>query len=165
MQFDCGGRIIEVDQVIARRGPGKDTIRAPFTNLLAGHEAEHEAWVQRFLEDSIAPELHRATRAHFDRLARDARLPPPRYRLHEVQKAMPHRVKLSLVDQRARWSGDLAIDGAINAWGHDGAALELFVTSAPDGLGTPLAHAVARLAIHAALFRRRVVTARARFSA
>jgi len=149
IEIDCGGRVIAADRVIARRGPAKDQILEPFAALLAGHAAEHDAWVRRFPKDSIAPELAPATHAHFARLARAARIPPPRYRLEEMRAAMPVRVKLSLTDDCARWSGDLAVDDVANAWSGDAPPLQLAVAADPDSLGCPLAHAVARLTIHA----------------
>ena len=62
---------------------------------------------------------------------------------------MPVRVKLSLTDDCARWSGDLAVDDVANAWSGDAPPLQLAVAADPDSLGCPLAHAVARLTIHA----------------
>ncbi|KAA3451631.1 hypothetical protein C7I87_06385 [Mesorhizobium sp. SARCC-RB16n] len=148
-RFACGGTIVVADWVIARRGPGRDTIRHPFANLLAGYEAEHAAWVHTFPIDSIAPKLHPATFAHFKRLAGQAKLPPPRYHLDALLAAMPRSVKLWLIGGDARWSGDIALADVATLWSDDTSPLELTVIDAPDQLGTGLAFAIARLAIHA----------------
>ncbi len=63
--------------------------------------------------------------------------------------AMHRSAKLELTGGDARWSGDVAPGGVASLWGDDGSLLELTVIPAPKELGTQLAHAVARLAIHA----------------
>ena len=148
-RFACGATTVVADWVIARRGPGRDSIRGPFANLLEGYEAEHAAWVQAFPGDSIAPELTLATRDHFKRLAGQAKLPPPRYRIEALLAAMPHSAKLWLTGGDARWSGDVALADVAALWSDDTSVLELTVMDAPGQLGTSLAHAVARLAMHA----------------
>ncbi|THV29192.1 ABC-three component system protein, partial [Rhizobium rosettiformans] len=136
------------DWVIARRGPGRDAIRQPFENLLAGYDSEHAQWVTAFPVDSIAPKLNTATRDHFLRLSRQARLPPPRYHLDAILAAVPRSSKLWLVDNQARWSGDTPLADIATFWSDDSTQRELTVIDPPDHLGPALAHAVARLAIH-----------------
>ncbi|CAG0961339.1 MAG: NAD(P)-binding protein [Rhizobiaceae bacterium] len=148
-RFACGATTVVADWVITRRGPGRETIRQPFANLLAGFEVEHAAWVQAFPADSIAPKLNPATYEHFKRLAAQAELPPPRYHINALLAALPRSVKLWLTGGDARWSGDVALADVATLWSDDTSLLELTVINAPDQLGTSLAHAIARLAIHA----------------
>lgn len=148
-RFDCGGHVIRTDWVIARRGPGRPAIRAPFAALLAGHEADHTAWVLQFPDDSIAPELSPATRTRFERIARAAQLPPPRYQFEDVLAALPRSARISLVGGNARWTGDFAVGDIAEGWSTEAPILRLCVGDAPDALGAPLSHAIARLAIHA----------------
>ncbi|MDQ0420292.1 hypothetical protein J2045_001311 [Peteryoungia aggregata LMG 23059] len=147
-RFICGTTTVVADWVIARRGPGRDAIRQPFENLLAGYEAEHAQWVTAFPVDSIAPKLNPATREHFVRLSRQARLPPPRYHIDAILAAVPQSSKLWLVDNLARWSGDTPLADVATFWSDDSTARELTVIDPPDQLGPALAHAIARLAIH-----------------
>lgn len=148
-RFNCGPTTVVADWVIARRGPDRNTIRQPFAAFLAGYEAEHKAWVRRFPDDSTAPELSDATRAHFAALAARAKLPPPRYRHDEVVAAMPRSGKLGLIGGQARWSGDVALADVAALWSGDGSHFDLTVVDAPLQLGFGLAQAVARLVIHA----------------
>lgn len=148
-RFLCGPHTIVADFVIARRGPSRDTIRQPFANFLSGYAAEHETWVQRYRADSIAPKLNPATRAHFTQLAYRAKVPPPRYRLEAAIAAMPRSGKLGLTAGDARWSGDLALSDVDTLWSDDSAQFGLTVIDPPDEFGSSLAHAVARLVIHA----------------
>lgn len=159
-RFTCGPTTVIADWIIARRGPGRDNIRHPFANLLGGFDAAHSAWVQAFPQDSIAPELNPATRDHFKRLAAQAKLPPPRYHLEAIIAAMPRTAKLWLTGNDARWSGDAALAGIASLWTDDSALLELTVIPAPEELGSNLAHAVARLAIHARRVELRLDVAR-----
>lgn len=148
-RFQCGATTVVADWVIARRGPGRDRIRQPFVDLLVGCEAEHVAWARRHPVDSIAPKLNPATRAHFARLAARANLPPPRYRLAAMMAAMPRSGKLWLIGGEARWSGDVALADVATLWSDDGRQFDFTVIDAPDQMGSSLAHAVARLVIHA----------------
>ena len=148
-RFDCGGQEIEVDQVIARRGPNQSTVQHPFADLLAGFEADHKVWVTTFPEESIAPVLCHSTISFYQRLAREAQLPPPRYRLAAVEAALPMRIKLALDGGQVRWSGDLSLDAVTRGWAQDTAPIELMVTATPQDVGDPLAHAIARFAVHA----------------
>jgi hypothetical protein len=75
--LDCDGRQIAVDKVIARRGPGRDSVRAPFEAILDGYDNAHKKWIARFLKDSISPALSEDARDHFTRLAKARQLPPP----------------------------------------------------------------------------------------
>lgn len=148
-RFDCGGQEIEVDQVIARRGPNQAAVRHPFADLLEGFEAEHKAWITAFPEDGIAPVLGQSATSYYQRLAREAQLPPPRYRLAAVEAALPLRIKLALDGDQVRWSGDLGLDAFGAGWAPETAHIELMVTATPQEVGDPLAHAVARFAVHA----------------
>ncbi len=148
-RFKCGATTVVADWVIARRGPGRDSIRQPFAHLLAGYDAEHAAWVRAFPADSIAPKLNPATHDHFKRLAAQAKLPPPRYHIGALLAAMPRSAKLWLTGGDARWSGDVALADIATLWTDDTSLLELTIIDAPDQMGTGLAYAVARLAIHA----------------
>lgn len=148
-RFMCGTTAVVADYVIARRGPGRDAVRHPFANLLAGYAAEHEAWVQLFPVDSIAPHLNPLTLAHFTHLAARAKLPPPRYHFDTMVAAMPRSGKLCLDEGLARWSGDVGLADIAALWSADSPQFDLTVIDAPDQLGSALAHAVARLMIHA----------------
>ncbi|QQO12460.1 FAD-dependent oxidoreductase [Bradyrhizobium diazoefficiens] len=148
-RFACGAMTVVADWVIARRGPGRASIRQPFVDLLAGYDAEHAAWARSFPEDSIAPKLNPSTRDHFKHLAMQARLPPPRYHIDAVLAAMPRSAKLGLVGDHARWSGDVRLQDVASLWSEDKSLLQLTVVDAPEQLGTTLAHAIARLTIHA----------------
>lgn len=148
-RFECGPRSVVADYLIARRGPGRDMIRQPFANLLADYEAEHEAWVRQFRADSIAPKLYPATHAHFKQLAARAKLLPPRYQYEAVVAAMPRSGKLWLIGDDARWSGDVALSDVAMLWSDGDPQFDLTVIDAPLPLGSELAHAVARLTIHA----------------
>jgi hypothetical protein len=148
-RFECGPTAVVADWVIARRGPGRDTIRQPFANLLDGYAAEHEAWVQQFPVDSIAPKLNLITDTHFRQLAARAKLPPPRYHFDAMIAAMPRSGKLWLTGGQARWSGDVALADVSALWSDNSPQFDLTVMDAPDQLGKNLAHALARIAIHA----------------
>lgn len=148
-RFGCGLTNVVADWVIARRGPSRNTVRQPFANLLADYAAEHGEWIQLFPVDSIAPKLSPATHAHFKQLAARAKLPPPRYQLNALIAAMPRSGKLWLTGGQARWSGDLAPAEVATLWSDDSPQFDLTVSDAPGQLGSVLAHAVARMAIHA----------------
>lgn len=148
-RFDCGGQQVEVDQLIARRGPNQTEVRHPFADLLVGFEAEHEAWVTAFPEDGIAPVLGQSAISYYQRLAREAQLPPPRYRLAAVEAALPLRIKLALDGEQIRWSGDVGLAAITSGWAADTSPIELMVTATPHDIGDPLAHALARFAVHA----------------
>lgn len=147
-RLDCNGTHVVADWVIARRGPDRNHIRQPFEAILAGYEAEHAAWIRRFPEDSIAPSLGDATRAHFTQLAKLAHLPPPRYRHAEIAAAIPRSGKLWMVDGQARWSGEIPLADVATLWSGTGSRVDLAVIDAPGALLPRLAQAVARLAIH-----------------
>jgi hypothetical protein len=159
-RFQCGPTIVRADWVIARRGPGMLTIREPFANLLAGYKAEHEAWLEQYSIDSIAPRLSAETRRHFTQLATRATLPPPRYQLPAVIAAMPRSGKLSLIGGAARWSGDVPLENVATIWADSIPQFDLTVLNSPEELGSSLAHAVARMAIHAQRANLRVDVAR-----
>lgn len=148
-RFQCGPTIVRADWVIARRGPGLLTIREPFANLLAGYKAEHDAWLEQFSIDSIAPRLTPETHRHFTQLATRATLPPPRYHLPAAIAAMPRSGKLSLIGGAARWSGDVPLADVATLWSQGIPQFDLTVLDSPEQLGSSLAHAVARMAIHA----------------
>ncbi|MEJ1962219.1 MAG: ABC-three component system protein [Gammaproteobacteria bacterium] len=148
-RFQCGATIVRADWVIARRGPSRDPVRQPFAELLAGYPAEHGVWLQQFPIDSIAPRLNPATHNHFTQLATRAKLPPPRYDLPAATAAMPRRGKLWLIGGAARWSGDVLLEDVATLWSDGNSQFELTVIDSPDQLGSNLAHAVARMAIHA----------------
>jgi len=148
-RFQCGPTVVRADWVIARRGPGLLTIREPFANLLAGYKAEHDAWLAQFSIDSIAPRLSPQARRHFKQLATQAKLPPPRYYLPAAIAAMPLSGKLSLIGGEARWSGDVPLEDVATIWSDGTPQFDLTVLDSPEQLGSSLAHAVARIAIHA----------------
>lgn len=145
--LDCDGRWIAADRVIVRRGPGREAVRAPFEQVLLGYEEAHKRWIAMFPQDSIAPALSDEARDHFVRLARAKYLPMSRYRQTEMEGQLPSRIKLSLRDNNARWSGDIALPAAIQAWGPQAPLLLLNIEGRPDDLG-PLSFAAARLGIH-----------------
>lgn len=148
-RFQCGPTSVAVDWLIARRGPFTSIVRDPFANILADYTAEHGAWTRRFPSDSISPKLNPATRSHFNQLALRATLPPPRHQLNAVLDAMPQSGKLWIVREEARWSGDLDLERVGTLWSNDSTRFDLTVIDAPDRLGLRLAHAIARLLIHA----------------
>lgn len=148
-RFGCGPTTVVADWVIARRGPGRDTVRQPFANLLPDYAAEHEGWVRQFPVDSIAPKLNPTTYDHFKQLAARAKLPPPRYQFDAMMAAMPRSGKLWLAGGEARWSGDLALADLATLWSDDSPQFDLTVIDDPGQLGSSLKHAVARMAIHA----------------
>lgn len=141
---------VVVDWVIARRGPDRNNILQPFSNLLVGYETDHMAWARRFPEDSISPKLSDDTRSHFTQHAARAKLPPPSYRRDEVVQALPRSGMLQLIGGQARWSGDVLLDKVSTLWSDTGSRFDLTVVDPPDVLGPGLSHAIARLAIHAA---------------
>jgi hypothetical protein len=148
-RFDCGGREIEVDHVIARRGPNQNGVLHPFAGLLVDFKADHKDWINAFPEDAIAPVLSQSAIFYYQRLAREARLPPPRYRLAALEATLPLRIKLALDGGQVRWSGDIGLEAVTSGWAPETALIELMVTATPLDLGEPLAHAVARFAVHA----------------
>jgi NAD(P)-binding Rossmann-like domain len=148
-RFQCGPDVVVADWVIARRGPERDQVRQPFGELLVGHEADHEAWVNRHPIDSIAPKLNAATYDHYKRLADSVKLPPPLYRFAEMAAGLPRSGKLWMVGGDARWSGDLPLGDVAALWSDDRRQFDLTVAAGPDELGPDLAHAVARTFIHA----------------
>lgn len=148
-RIQCDMREIEVDQVIARRGPDDTAVRLPFKNLLVGFKADHMAWVTHFPDDAIAPVLSQSALSYYQRLAREAQLPPPRYRHAAVEAALPVRVKLALDADQIRWSGDINFRAALTGWAPDTTPIELMITASPGNIGAPLAYAVARFAVNA----------------
>lgn len=145
--FDCDGIAVPADRVIARRGPDRAAVRAPFAAMLGNFEAQHAVWVEQFPNDSIAPVLSDEARAHFDRLAREKRLPLPRYRHDAAVQNMPLRIKIAQNGPVARWSGDLALVDATTIWSRTSRPLRLLVETDPGPLG-PLAFAIARFGLH-----------------
>jgi len=145
--LDCGGRRIEVDRVIARRGPNRDAARLPFADALRDYATEHERWISAFPDEAIAPVLGHHARQRFQSLAREAGLPPPRHRRDDHAVATPRRIRVALHDGEARWTGDLPVAGAAAAWSAATASLALTIDATPAQLG-PLAHPLARLALH-----------------
>lgn len=141
---------VVADWVIARRGPNRNEILQPFTDLLAGYEADHKAWTRRFPEDSISPKLSDDTRLHFTKHAALAKLPPPSHRRDEVAQALPRSGMLQLINGQARWSGDVLPADVSTLWSGTGSHFDLTVIDPPTALGPGLSQAIARLAIHAA---------------
>ena len=146
--LDCDGRQIAADKVIVRRGPGRDSVRAPFAAVLDGYEDTHRQWIARFPEDSIAPTISEDVRDHFSRLAKARRLPLPRYLQVTLEDQLPHRIKLSLEDGSVRWSGDIGLADATSVWGPRARAVQMNIEANPDELQS-LGFAIARLGIHA----------------
>lgn len=141
---------VVVDWVIARRGPDRNNILQPFSNLLADYETDHKAWTRRFPEDSISPKLSEQARSHFTQHAARAKLPPPSYRRDEVAQALPRSGMLQLIDGQARWSGDVLLTNVSTLWSGAGSHFDLTVVDPPTALGAVLSQAIARLVIHAA---------------
>ncbi len=142
-----GGRRIEVDRVIVRRGPDRGSARMPFADLLANHEAEHNGWVRRFSKYAIAPSLSAEAMAHFEEASRRHSLPLPRYRSAEAT-ANPSRIRVKVFGDLARWTGDLPIEEAVRVWGAGAPPMAISMPDVPATLG-PLAYALTRLALHA----------------
>ena len=146
--FDCGGRRIEVDAVVVRRGPDRDRARLPFADLLRDHAAAHDDWIRSFPDVAIAPTLSDDARKHFERLAREHHLPSPLHRRAADAAQIARRIKVTLYGSLARWTGDVAIADGACAWDRTGAPVALTIAATPAELG-PLAHALGRLALHA----------------
>lgn len=147
VQLDCDGAILTADVVIVRRGPSRDDARQPFAAQLAGHGAQHRAWLagQHQLPATVALNAH--ARAFFDAAVAAAHLPPsPR-----VQKLPGGRstaiVQLRSINGRVRWSGARAPRELVGAW-QENEDVEILLPNSPDCLG-PAAGAVARFACHA----------------
>ncbi|SEG70573.1 MULTISPECIES: ABC-three component system protein [unclassified Methylobacterium] len=147
LALDCDGERVVVDRLIARRGPDKAAVRAPFAALLSSYDAQHGDWVQLIATDAIAPTLPDGTHAHFAGLAQAARLPLPRYRQAELAAAAPLHVRLAARAASIRWSGDVGIEGAVQVWADDARSLYVQTDLVPTDLGS-LSQAVARLAMH-----------------
>ena len=135
--------------MITRRGPNQTGVLHPFADLLVDFEADHKAWVTAFPEAAIAPVLGQSAISYYQRLARQAQLPPLRYRLAAVEAALPLRIKLALDGGQVRWSGDIGLEAVASGWVPETALIELIVTTTRLDLGDLLAHAVARFAVHA----------------
>lgn len=146
--LDCGGRRIEVDTLVIRRGPGRDEARQPFANLLRDYAAAHEAWTRRFPIEAIAPVLSDAARRHFARLARQHQLPSAVHRRASEAAGAARRIKVAMRDGQARWTGDVALADIATAWDSAGPAIALTLAAPPSEFRS-LAHAFARLALHA----------------
>lgn len=144
--LDCGGRRIEVDTLVVRRGPGREAARLPFADLLHSYPASHDEWTRRFPAAAVAPTLSDAARGHFARLARECHLPCPAHHRVAATARAARRIKVTLRDSEARWTGDVVLADAATAW--DGRPVDLTIASAPGDLGS-LAYALARLAMHA----------------
>ena len=143
--LDCGGRRVEVDTFVVRRGPGREAARRPFADLLRDYPAAHRDWTSRFPTAATAPSLSDAARRHFTHLARDRQLPSAAHRRPAEVAAAARRIKVALRDGEARWTGNITVADAAAAW--DGRSVMLTVAGPPGAFG-PLAYAMARLALH-----------------
>ena len=146
--FECAGEIIGVDKAIFRRGPMLQETRQPFGDVLAGFADHHEAWLTRHTEDTIAPMLSDAARAHFVQRCRVHNIPIPRYLQEEMAPHMPLRVKVQRSGDQIRWTGDFTALDASRIWDQTPNAAHIVFNATPEELGS-VAHALARLVIHA----------------
>ncbi|RWG14586.1 MAG: hypothetical protein EOQ55_23645 [Mesorhizobium sp.] len=146
--LECAGNQIPADKVIVRRGPDRQSVRHPFTNVLDGFEAHHAAWLARLAAETLVPTLSDAARAHFQRLSTEHALPMPRYMEAEMAQHVPIRIQLQRNGAQVRWTGDVAPAAAATIWSTQAREAHIISLATPPELGA-LAHAIARLAIHA----------------
>src|SRR5690606_6631310 len=137
-----------VNEVIVRRGPNRDSVRAPFASLLADFETTHQAWLIKHGDATRVPELSREARKLFADSARAAGLPVSQREARLLADQLPKRVQARPVAEGIRWSGDLAPAQITAPWS-DEASLVISCPSAPAELGT-VASALVRAAAHSA---------------
>jgi hypothetical protein len=146
-QLDCGGVLVTADEVIIRRGTDRESVREPFSDILAGYEEQHEAWLDRLGAATLIPTLSNDAQDYFRVRARDAHIIGSRRRIALAQAALPMTVHLSAVDHEVRWAGAHAPDQISEAW-NDGSAFHVTLAQGPAFLGS-IAGAILRVAVHA----------------
>jgi hypothetical protein len=146
--FDCGGEVIGADKAIFRRGPQRQEARQPFEDVLAGFANHHDAWLTRHIEDTVAPMLSDAARAHFVRRCKEHSIPMSRHLQEVMGHHMPLRAKVQRSGNDIRWTGDFTASDASRIWDHAPNVAYIVCNATPEELG-PAAAALARLVIHA----------------
>ncbi|MGX5851389.1 ABC-three component system protein [Mesorhizobium sp. PL10] len=146
-QLDCEGVLVTADEVIVRRGTDRESVRAPFSDILEGYEDQHKQWLERLGEATLVPALSNDAQEYFRTLARNAHVAGSRRRIALAQAAMPMTVHLRAVGDEVRWAGDRGPDRIAEAW-NDGSAFDVTLAQGPTELGS-IAGAMLRVAVHA----------------
>ena len=149
--LDCGGEKVAADAVIVRRGPLRAVVRGPFIDHLAGYEATHKEWLARHGDATLVPTLSGHARKLFLEAARGADIPlAPRWQRRAAQQ-LPVSLQLRRHGDRVRWSGAIAADQLVKAWGED-QAFDIILPDGPGDLGAA-AGAILRVACHSRVGR------------
>lgn len=155
--LDCAGEAVAADSVIVRRGPGRDSVRQPFSEHLVDYEAVHKDWLARHGDATLVPKLSSAARAMFRDAARKADIPlAPRLQRQAAQQ-LPIPVQLIREADRVRWSGAIPAEDLVRSWSVR-QPFEIILPEGPDVLG-PVASAVLRVACHSSNCRLRAAPA------
>lgn len=144
--FDCGGEAIGANEVIVRRGPVREAVRAPFDNMLAGFDAEHRVWLAKHGDAVRVPKLSSAARKLFTDAAIRLGLPMSQREARQLANLLPARVQVRTNNGALRWSGTAAPAEIAAPWA-DAGSLEIACPDAPADLG-PTSAALIRAAAH-----------------
>lgn len=143
--LDCAGETVAADQVIVRRGPQRDVVRAPFAPHLASFDATHKEWLARHGEATLVPKLSGPARYLFKEAARSANILAPRLQRLAANQ-LPISVQLLREGANIRWSGAIAADEFVRSWSEQ-QPFEIILPDGPEAL-CAVAGAVLRVACH-----------------
>ncbi|GAB2863292.1 hypothetical protein GCM10027277_34950 [Pseudoduganella ginsengisoli] len=144
--LDCQTVQIEVDEVIIRRGPMRDSVRKPFINIISKYEEEHDYWLRLHGDAILVPRLSSEARSFFWDLARTAEIPLSRRLLRQVAANLPVTFKLRANGQNVHWSGALGSKDIQALWDTE-RPYKIILHDDPDALGE-VANAILRVACH-----------------
>jgi hypothetical protein len=142
--LDCEVEQLEVDEVIIRRGPNRDSVREPFVNIIGEYEAAHIGWLKRYGEATLVPSLSDEARAFFAARAFAAELPLSK-RLQR-QANVPVSFKLRAMGTIIHWTGALAKRDIADIWTSK-YRYNLILPDTASALGE-VANAILRIASH-----------------
>nr|WP_267875235.1 ABC-three component system protein [Duganella lactea] len=135
---------IAADEVIVRRGPNRDAVREPFQNVLNAYGEAHARWLARYKNMTVVPGLSQDARSFFEKLCRDAGVPPsPRIQNAAIRA---RRFKMTRDGTNIHWTGAVAKTDLAQIWSTSN-YYELVLADGAESLGK-MAPLVLRIAGH-----------------
>ena len=144
--LSCDAEQIEVDEIIIRRGPNRDSVRQPFSNIIGEYEAVHDDWLKRYGEAILIPTLSDEARAFFAERALVAELPLSKRLRRQAVANLPVTFKVRVMGAVVHWTGALVSGNIDNIWTTK-ARYNLILPDGADRLGV-LATVILRIASH-----------------
>lgn len=144
--LDCHTEHIEVDEVIIRRGPNRDSVRQPFSNIIGAYGAAHDDWLRLYGDATLVPTLSGEARSFFAERALAFELPLSKRLQRQAVANLPVNFKLRALGPIVHWTGALAKGNIDNIW-NTKVRYNLILPDGADSLG-PVAIAILRVASH-----------------